>query len=76
VAAPKLGAERGDTVKRGWKKTKAGQTDDAIAAEPQLGLFASEAGLLFKELQDMNLDSMTPLDAMNKLHELKKKAGG
>ncbi len=41
--------------------------------EPQLGLFASEAGLLFKELADLDLDSMTPLDAMNKLHELKKK---
>jgi hypothetical protein len=43
--------------------------------EPQLGLFASEAGLLFKEIADLNLDSMTPLDAMNKLHELKKKVG-
>ncbi len=43
--------------------------------EPQLGLFASEAGLLFKELQDLDLDTMTPLDAMNTLHELKKKAG-
>ncbi len=44
-------------------------------SEPQLGLFASEAGLLLKELQELNLDAMTPLDAMNKLHELKKKAG-
>jgi DNA mismatch repair protein MutS len=43
---------------------------------PQLGLYASDAGLLFKELQDMNLDTMTPLDAMNRLHDLKKKAGG
>jgi DNA mismatch repair protein MutS len=45
-------------------------------AEPQLGLFASNAGLLFKEIADLNLDSMTPLDAMNKLHELKKKVSG
>ncbi len=40
---------------------------------PQLGLFASDAGILFKEIADLNLDAMTPLDAMNKLHELKKK---
>jgi len=45
-------------------------------AEPQLGLFATDAGLIFKEITDMNLDSMTPLDAMNKLHELKKKVNG
>jgi hypothetical protein len=42
-------------------------------AEPQLGLFASEAGLIFKEISDLDLDAMTPLDAMNTLHELKKK---
>ena len=41
--------------------------------EQQLGLYASEAGLIFKEIEDLNLDAMTPLDAMNKLHELKKK---
>ena len=45
-------------------------------SELQLGLFASEAGLLFKEISDLNLDAMTPLDAMNKLHELKKKVRG
>jgi len=50
----------------------------AIASEinePELGLFASEAGLLFKEIVDMNLDAMTPLDALNKLHQLKRKVG-
>ena len=53
------------------KKARNAPEKDAI--EPQLGLFASEAGLLFKELADLNLDVMTPLDAMNKLHELKKR---
>jgi len=77
VAAPKLGAERGYTGSRDRKKIKAaGQTDDAATVEPQLGLFASQAGLLFKELQDLDLNTMTPLEAMNKLQELKKKAGG
>jgi DNA mismatch repair protein MutS len=55
------------------KDVKAGK---AAGEEPQLGLFASEAGLLFKELQDLNLDTMTPLEAMNTLHELKKKVSG
>jgi DNA mismatch repair protein MutS len=67
VAASHVNAGYG-AAGRGSKKgiSSAGQ-------EPQLGLFASEAGLLFKEIADLNLDSMTPLDAMNKLHELKKK---
>ncbi len=51
-----------------------GETEEL--AEPQLGLYASEAGRLFKELRDMNLDTMTPLDALNALHQLKKKADG
>ena len=50
--------------------------EGADAPQPQLGLFATEAGLLFKEIADLNLDAMTPLDAMNKLHELKKKVEG
>jgi DNA mismatch repair protein MutS len=49
------------------------QIGKATNAEPQLGLFASEAGLIFKEISDLDLDTMTPLDAMNTLHELKKK---
>jgi DNA mismatch repair protein MutS len=51
------------------------QREAAETTAPQLGLFASEAGLIFKELQDLDLDTMTPLDAMNTLHELKKKVG-
>jgi len=74
VAAPKGGSGAGERGRRGEKKTTdAGAAIDS--AEPQLGLFASEAGLLFKEISDLDLDSMTPLDAMNKLHELKKKVG-
>jgi DNA mismatch repair protein MutS len=64
----------------GGKGGKAGRKvtvpSTGLSHEPQLGLFASEAGLLFKELSDLNLDAMTPIDAMNKLHELKKKVGG
>jgi DNA mismatch repair protein MutS len=73
VAAPKKGEDREGNGRSSGKSRpeRAGEPE----AEPQLGLFASEAGLLFKELQDLDLDAMTPLEAMNKLHELKKKAG-
>ncbi len=49
------------------------KTGKGAREEPQLSLFASEAGLIFKEISDLDLDAMTPLDAMNKLHDLKKK---
>lgn len=44
------------------------------ALEPQLGLFASKEGALAKEIVNLNLDAMTPIEALNKLHELRKKA--
>lgn len=43
---------------------------------PQLGLFAHDSGLLRKEISELNLDVMTPIEALNKLHELKNKAEG
>jgi DNA mismatch repair protein MutS len=64
--------EQSDDVK-GRKPAKSGKPGSPDDPAPQLGLFATEAGLLFKEIADMNLDSMTPLDALNKLHELRKK---
>jgi DNA mismatch repair protein MutS len=71
VAAHQFGSEEGGKVGRGAK-----ESDHGLTQEPQLGLFASEAGLVFKELQEMNIDRMTPLEAMNKLQELKKRVGG
>jgi len=71
VAAHQFGREEGRKVGRGAKESNHG-----LSQEPQLGLFASEAGLVFKELQDMDIDRMTPLEAMNKLQELKKRVGG
>ncbi len=68
--ASKLGQGEGANGGRGEHYAKSGKT---AKAEPQLGLFASEAGLIFKEIADLDLDAMTPLDAMNTLHELKKK---
>ena len=77
VAASKIGTWEGRTTGvQGDKNKNIGNSIGTEAIEPELGLFASEAGLLFKELQDLNLDTMTPLDAMNKLHEIKKKVSG
>jgi DNA mismatch repair protein MutS len=72
VAASHLARGAGEKVVDREKGTgRNGEASDAPA--PQLGLFATGAGLLFKEIADLNLDAMTPLDAMNKLHALKKK---
>lgn len=43
---------------------------------PQLGLFANDAGMLQKKILELNLDAMTPIEALNKLHELKNKVNG
>lgn len=42
----------------------------------QLGLFSRKEGRLAKELADLSIDLMTPLEALNKLAELKKIAEG
>jgi len=44
--------------------------------EHQLGLFAARDANLVKEIAELDLNSITPLDAMNKLAEIKKKAEG
>ena len=69
VAASHAGGGERSSRRTGHGK-KATGTDDV---PPQLGLFATEAGLLFQEIVDMNLDAITPLEALNKLHELKKR---
>lgn len=76
VAAPQQYRNNGTGRKTTAEKPRAARTPEPAGQEPQLGLFASEAGLVFRDLQDMNIDAMTPLEAMNKLHELKKRAGG
>jgi DNA mismatch repair protein MutS len=75
VAASNIRAGE-DAIGRTVGRTgKPGASGEAEGSEPQLGLFANQAGLLFREIAGLNLDGMTPLDAMNKLYELKKKAG-
>ena len=58
------------------KETR-GQGEKADAGkERQLGLFAARDANLVREIAELDLNSITPLDAMNKLSELKKKAEG
>jgi DNA mismatch repair protein MutS len=79
VAAHKTGrGEGGKRVAAGFSlrnKDEKGENEEKVLT-PQLGLFASREGMLAKELANLDLNAMTPLDAMNKLAELKKKAEG
>jgi hypothetical protein len=72
VASPSIRHRDGE----GSGGVRPGAAAAADAPEPQLGLFASREGLLAQQLANLDLDGMTPLDAMNKLAELKKKAEG
>jgi DNA mismatch repair protein MutS len=67
IAAHKTGGGEGGKAKREEKS-------DDNEPVPQLGLFASREGLLARELANLDLNAMTPLEAMNMLAELKKKA--
>jgi DNA mismatch repair protein MutS len=79
VAAHKTGTGKGEKrVAAGFSlrnKGEQGENEEKVLA-PQLGLFASREGMLAKELANLDLNAMTPLEAMNKLAELKKKAEG
>ncbi|MBS1125648.1 MAG: mismatch repair protein MutS, partial [Nitrospirae bacterium] len=69
---------RGDRETRGQGESADAETrrrGDA-AKEQQLGLFAARDANLVREIAEMDLNAMTPIEAMNKLSELKKKAEG
>jgi len=85
VAAPKSRRGDAETGRRGEKADKGtggqGETADAgtrgrgdAVRERQLGLFAARDANLVREIAELDLNSITPLDAMNKLAEIKKKA--
>jgi DNA mismatch repair protein MutS len=71
------------TEGQGDKGTKGTEKADAETRkqgdrgqEHQLGLFASRDALLAKEIAAMDLNAMTPIEALTRLAELKKKAEG
>jgi len=48
---------------------------DTSRGRGQLDLFATQADPVLKELLGLDIMSMTPLEALNKLSEMKKKLG-
>ena len=46
-----------------------------LELRPQMDLFSEKEQALKKELGELNVNEMTPLDALSKLDELKKKHG-
>jgi DNA mismatch repair protein MutS len=61
--------------RRGGRGTQGGGEREMVS-EHQLGLFAARDANLVREIAEMDLNAMTPLEAMNKLADLKKKAEG
>jgi DNA mismatch repair protein MutS len=61
---------------QGEKAGKGEKTDPSEAPTPQLGLFANRDALLAREIAAMDLNAMTPIEALTRLAELKKKAEG
>ena len=47
----------------------------SLEMKPQIDLFSEKEQALKKELGELNVNEMTPLDALAKLNELKKKYG-
>jgi DNA mismatch repair protein MutS len=74
VAAPKSGRGDAETRGRGEKADKGTGGQGDRAREQQLGLFAARDANLVREIAELDLNIITPLDAMNKLAEIKKKA--
>ena len=62
--------EKGSGISRG--KSSARYTQLMLFGEGR----ESEVSPVVRELKDMDVDSMTPIEALNRLAELKKKAGG
>jgi DNA mismatch repair protein MutS len=63
--------ERGELTQGGMPRLaqKRGEKDHA----GQLTLFSEEDGWIKSELRELSIDTMSPLEAINKLHELKKR---
>jgi DNA mismatch repair protein MutS len=67
--------ESGEPVAAKGRQGEQGMGERGEAAkDDQLGLFASRHDALARELAQLDLDGMTPIEAMNKLAELRKKA--
>ena len=71
------GENAGKPTRRQDEKAGAGKRGHGDAGgEQQLGLFAGRDAAIVQEIAALDLDALTPLEAMNRLAELKKKAAG
>ena len=63
--------ERGELDEIGMPKIARGRKTAVIAKTAQLSLFADDETLILRELQDIDIMKMTPLDALTAIHKWK-----
>jgi DNA mismatch repair protein MutS len=73
---PRAVVQRAGEVLLNLEEKRQGRGKIKEAASPQLPLFVDNTASseVVDELRQLDVDSMRPLDALNKLYELKKKA--
>ena len=73
---PRAVVQRAGEVLLNLEEKRQGKGKIKEAASPQLPLFVDNAAssAIVDELKQIDVDSMRPIDALNKLYELKKKA--
>jgi DNA mismatch repair protein MutS len=65
--------ERGELDEIGMPKIARGRKTAVIAKTAQLSLFADDETLILRELQDIDIMKMTPLDALTAIHKWKER---
>jgi len=73
---PRVVIQRAKELLQKHSKGENGYTPEVnLELRPQMDLFSEKEQALKKELGELNVNEMTPLDALSKLDELKKKHG-
>ena len=73
---PRVVIQRAKELLQQHSNNESGYTPEvSLEIKPQMDLFSEKEQALKKELGELNVNEMTPLDALAKLNELKKKHG-
>ena len=73
---PRVVIQRAKELLQQHSNNESGYTPEvSLEMKPQMDLFSEKEQALKKELGELNVNEMTPLDALAKLNELKKKHG-
>ncbi len=73
---PRVVIQRAKELLQQHSNNESGYTPEvSLEMKPQMDLFSEKEQALKKELGELNVNEMTPLDALTKLNELKKKHG-